>query len=147
VSLGQQLIQLRQDARLTQNDLADRAGVSLAMIRALEQGERDSVQLRTMLKLARAVGVQIAALRGSADSPGERMRAARRQRRLTLEELARQSGVSVTDLSALEKGKRVLSRAPTVDVLATALGLSALDLAPWLARDAPSLTDKSTDKS
>jgi DNA-binding XRE family transcriptional regulator len=106
--------------------------VSVVFVRSLEGGDRDTARLGSLLKVADALEVRIPGLHGSGDSSGERMRSARHQQGLTLQALARDCGVPETDLSELERGQRVVVRVPTADALASRLGLSVVDLAPWL---------------
>lgn len=63
--IGHALIKLR-DFRggITQEDLADRAGVSVDTIRKLEQGVRQSARLDTLRKLARALDTELDRLLG-----------------------------------------------------------------------------------
>lgn len=55
--LGERLAQLRRRHGMPQEALAERSGVSVSVIRKLEQGERDSAGLSTLRKLASALGV------------------------------------------------------------------------------------------
>lgn len=151
---GQQLADRRKRARLTQYDLAARAGVSVVFVRSLEGGERETARLRSLAKVADALGLRGAALHSSADSAGERMRTARHQHGLTLQMLGQDCGMSDQDLSELEKGVRVLVHVPTADALASGLGLPVADLAPWLlelpgstGRDVTSVADTSANRA
>jgi transcriptional regulator with XRE-family HTH domain len=65
-SFGRQLIWLRRQKRLSQEKLAEQAGLSLAIISSLEQGLRQDPRLSTMVKLARALGVTLDQLVGEA---------------------------------------------------------------------------------
>jgi transcriptional regulator with XRE-family HTH domain len=56
----ERLRQLRHEAGFTQEQLARRAGLSLAAIRHFEQGWREPTYA-TLLKLAEALGVSLAA--------------------------------------------------------------------------------------
>lgn len=55
--LGDRLAQLRRRRGMTQEALAERSGVSVSVIRKLERGERDSVELSTVRKFAAALNV------------------------------------------------------------------------------------------
>src|ERR1700733_9370958 len=46
--LGERVARLRRSRRLTQEELAERAGVSVELVRKLEQGRRRSVRLGTV---------------------------------------------------------------------------------------------------
>jgi transcriptional regulator with XRE-family HTH domain len=60
--LGERVARLRRRRGLTQEELAERAGVSVELVRKLEQGRRRSVRLGTVQNLARALDVQTAVL-------------------------------------------------------------------------------------
>lgn len=60
--LGERVARLRRRRGLTQEELAERAGVSVELVRKLEQGRRRSVRLGTVQRLARALDVQTAVL-------------------------------------------------------------------------------------
>src|SRR5689334_2979069 len=53
---------LRERARLTQQDLAERSGVSVATLRALEKGYGTRGRPRTVQRVARALGLDPAAI-------------------------------------------------------------------------------------
>ncbi|MEU5945160.1 helix-turn-helix transcriptional regulator [Micromonospora sp. NPDC047465] len=65
-TIGEHLARIRRQSTLTQEQLAERAGVSVETVRKLEQGERQSARMSTLHKLARALGVPTTALMGSA---------------------------------------------------------------------------------
>ncbi|MCU4747743.1 MULTISPECIES: helix-turn-helix domain-containing protein [Streptomyces] len=66
--LGDRLARLRRMADLTQERLAERAGVSVDVVRKLEQRRKHSARLPTLHALARGLGVELTALLG--DPPG-----------------------------------------------------------------------------
>ncbi|MER5785619.1 helix-turn-helix transcriptional regulator [Streptomyces mobaraensis] len=66
--LGDRLGKLRRMAGLTQEGLAGRAGVSVDVVRKLEQRRKHSARLPTLHALARGLGVELTALLG--DPPG-----------------------------------------------------------------------------
>jgi len=68
VHLGDRLARLRKLAALTQEELADRSGVSADVIRKLEQHRKHSARLPTLHALARGLGVELTSLLG--DPPG-----------------------------------------------------------------------------
>lgn len=68
VHLGDRLARLRRLAALTQEELADRSGVSTDVIRKLEQRRKHSARLPTLHALARGLGVELTSLLG--DPPG-----------------------------------------------------------------------------
>ncbi|MGH3392934.1 MAG: helix-turn-helix domain-containing protein [Actinomadura sp.] len=56
-NLAERLRSVRKRRGFTQQDLADLSGVSLSLIRKLEQKEREDTRLETLRKLAKALGV------------------------------------------------------------------------------------------
>ncbi|MQS36142.1 helix-turn-helix domain-containing protein [Streptomyces katsurahamanus] len=66
--LGDRLGRLRRLSDLTQDGLAERSGVSVDVIRKLEQKRKHSARLPTLHHLARGLGVELTALLG--DPPG-----------------------------------------------------------------------------
>ncbi len=62
-TIGERIRRFRGKA-LTQRELAERSGVSLALIRALEQGARTGASIASLQKIARALDVDIADLVG-----------------------------------------------------------------------------------
>ncbi|MBB5153512.1 helix-turn-helix domain-containing protein [Saccharopolyspora phatthalungensis] len=67
-SLGERIRQLRGDLN-TQQQLADRAGLSIALIRKLEQGTRQTCSVASLHKIARALDVTLADLLVPASIP------------------------------------------------------------------------------
>lgn len=57
MAIGGNLARKRRRAGLTQEGLAERSGVSISVIRKLEQGDRDSAAFSTLRKLATALDV------------------------------------------------------------------------------------------
>jgi transcriptional regulator with XRE-family HTH domain len=62
--LGDRLARLRRIADLSQERLSERSGVSVDVIRKLEQHRKHSVRLPTLHKLASGLGVEVTALLG-----------------------------------------------------------------------------------
>ncbi|MGH3568008.1 MAG: helix-turn-helix domain-containing protein [Pseudonocardia sp.] len=62
--LGDRLARLRRLADLTQESLSERSGVSVDVIRKLEQHRKHSVRLPTLHKLATGVEVEVTGLLG-----------------------------------------------------------------------------------
>ncbi|WP_329042102.1 helix-turn-helix domain-containing protein [Streptomyces sp. NBC_00178] len=71
--LGRALRRLRRLASLTQEELAERSGISVDVIRQLEQGRKHSARLPTLHALANGLGVELTTLLGDppAVSAGE----------------------------------------------------------------------------
>jgi transcriptional regulator with XRE-family HTH domain len=63
-SIGQRLIALRKPRRMSQADLAASADVSVDTIRKLEQGQRQSARLDTLVRIAHALDVPVAEVMG-----------------------------------------------------------------------------------
>ncbi|MFJ2648859.1 helix-turn-helix domain-containing protein [Streptomyces sp. NPDC087420] len=66
--LGEKLRRLRKLGGLTQEELAERAGVSVDVIRQLEQKRKGSARLPTLHALSKGLGVELTSLLG--DPPG-----------------------------------------------------------------------------
>lgn len=66
--LGDRLARLRRSADLTQEGLAALSGVSVDVIKKLEQKRKHSARLPTIHALAKGLGVELTALLG--DPPG-----------------------------------------------------------------------------
>jgi transcriptional regulator with XRE-family HTH domain len=64
LTIGEGIRELRKRAALTQYDLAVAAEVSVHTIRQLEQGRRQTASIATLVRLARALGVDLAELLG-----------------------------------------------------------------------------------
>jgi len=60
--IGEQIARLRSAARMTQEQLAERAGISVDVIRRLEQGVRHSARLNTLTKIASALGAELSVI-------------------------------------------------------------------------------------
>ncbi len=63
-TIGERLRAFRQERAMTQEELAERAGVSKDTVRKLEQGQRDWAKRVTLDALAKALGISPAALLG-----------------------------------------------------------------------------------
>lgn len=63
-TIGERLHQLRRRRALTQEELAERAQVSVAVVQKLEQGRRGSARTATLIALARALDVDLSELAG-----------------------------------------------------------------------------------
>lgn len=64
IGIGDRIRALREFRDITQDQLAERAGVSVDTIRKLEQGVRESARINTLRALARALDVQLERLVG-----------------------------------------------------------------------------------
>jgi transcriptional regulator with XRE-family HTH domain len=71
MDLGERLQSLRKRRGFTQRELAEAAGVSLSLIRKIEQGERDDARIDTLRRLAVALGRPLTTLLGPAPAPPE----------------------------------------------------------------------------
>ncbi len=61
-SIGDQLGRLRSQRGLTQELLAERSGVSVDVIRKLEQGARTTARIKTLVDLASALDAKLSVL-------------------------------------------------------------------------------------
>ncbi|MBW0274310.1 hypothetical protein ATM97_17015 [Nocardia sp. MH4] len=71
MDLGERLQSVRKRRGLTQRQLAELSGVSLSLIRKIEQGERDDTRMDTLRKLAVALGCPLSKLLGPTPTPPE----------------------------------------------------------------------------
>ncbi|MET8147669.1 helix-turn-helix domain-containing protein [Actinoplanes sp. NPDC049668] len=71
-TIGDRVAQLRRTHPLTQEELAARAGLSVEIVRKLEQNERTSARMTTVHRLARALGVSTSTLIGDATQAATR---------------------------------------------------------------------------
>ncbi|WP_235989800.1 helix-turn-helix domain-containing protein [Streptomyces ureilyticus] len=62
--IGDRIARLRMRRKLTQEGLAERAGLSVDVVRKLEQGVRQTARLTTLNALARALDVEPSTLVG-----------------------------------------------------------------------------------
>ncbi len=69
--IGQRVLELRKEQRLTQDQLADTSGVPQGTISRLERGVSGDVQISTVQKLAMALGVSIESLFASTSETDE----------------------------------------------------------------------------
>ncbi|GGM11154.1 MULTISPECIES: helix-turn-helix domain-containing protein [Micromonospora] len=86
-TVGDRLGAIRREGKLTQEQLAERSGISVEVIRKLEQGSRGAARLETLHSLARALGVSTSALLGDASQAAARGEPGHRQ--LSLAEIRR----------------------------------------------------------
>jgi len=63
-SIGERLQAFRRERAITQEELAERSGISKDVIRKLEQGRRESPRMNTLTALAKGLGVTPSALLG-----------------------------------------------------------------------------------
>ncbi|WP_280256063.1 helix-turn-helix domain-containing protein [Nocardia wallacei] len=69
--LGERLQSVRKRRGLTQPELAEASGVSLSLIRKIEQGERENTRIDTLRRLAVALSCSLTTLLGPAPGPPE----------------------------------------------------------------------------
>src|SRR5215213_5715691 len=78
--IGEQIVRLRHARGLTQEELAHRAGLSVDVIRRLEQGQRSTARLETLEKIAKGLDADasvVFAARGQAASEAASREAAK----------------------------------------------------------------------
>jgi transcriptional regulator with XRE-family HTH domain len=68
---GGRLKKLREEAGLTQRELAERAEVSLSIVFQIEQGAKKDPRISTLVALAEALGVSVDELVGRETEPPE----------------------------------------------------------------------------
>ncbi len=111
--LGERIRQLRtQRARMTQRELAERAGVSVDLVGKLEQGARRSASLSSLGKIAAALGVDVAALvaRPDAEPPAPRESQADVDQSMDAVEVARLAERSDVGPGALDTVETIVER-------------------------------------
>ncbi|MFD1545664.1 helix-turn-helix domain-containing protein [Nonomuraea guangzhouensis] len=69
-TIGSRLRAVRRDRGFTQEELAERSGLSRDLIAKLEQGQRSSARLTSLMKLANALDVELSKLVGKRDQLG-----------------------------------------------------------------------------
>lgn len=57
--MGYRIKEVREEKRMTQEELANKSGVSRATISALENGTARATSTKTLLKLAEALGTTV----------------------------------------------------------------------------------------
>lgn len=71
-TIGDQIARIRRALPITQEQLAERADISVETIRELEQGERTSARMATLNAIARALGTSTSSLIGDASTAAAR---------------------------------------------------------------------------
>lgn len=105
---GEKIRALREERGCTLQELSRRAGLSFSYLSEIERGAKKP-SLKTLEKIAKALNVTSSQFfaeeqAGPGLSPGERIRLLRGEKKLSLEELARQTGLSPSYLSEIERG-------------------------------------------
>ena len=119
IPLGEQLHWWRTDAQWSRRQLADRAGVSISTVQALEAGKGTMTYYTLVL---RALGLQLRARGRGHRRLGTALVSERQEQRIARRELARYLNVSRTTLAALEANRSV--RIATLEAYARAIGVS-----------------------
>ncbi|MFQ5653316.1 MAG: helix-turn-helix domain-containing protein [Planctomycetota bacterium] len=126
LEIGQQIKRLREERRITGKDLARRIGLSQSQMSRLEKGQR-RIDTEILVRIASALEVpparffsppeqkrklltprrerqlSVSCLHGEI---GRRVRSARRQKHLTVDDLARKTGHTRAYVLAVEEGRR-----------------------------------------
>lgn len=124
ISLAKKLRALRERQGLGQEELARLAGIMPSYLAEIEQGYAYP-PYPVLKRLAEALGVEPGTLFPVGENVlGQRLKAVRQAQQLTLEELARQAGLSPALLSHIEQG-RVCPSLQTMEKLARVLGTAA----------------------
>lgn len=127
LDIGNQIKKLREERHLTGKELASRIGLSQSQMSRLEQGQR-RIDTEILAKIAEALEVSPACFFGDGapvdqdpltprrekelslarlhSEIGKRIRSERRQRHLTIEDLARKTGHTRAFVLAVEEGRR-----------------------------------------
>lgn len=144
IKIGDVIKQLREESGVTAKDLAQKIGLSASQMSRLESGQR-RINSEVLTRIAKALGVapsrliddssdtEIRSLARSAAAPfrssiGKTIRSARRQKHLTVEDLARKTGVSRAYAISVEEGRRSGLESDFIRKACRVLGLAPLDL-------------------
>lgn len=103
---GEKIKSLREQAGYTIEELAGKVGVSPAYLRAVEAG-RKTPSPRLANRIAHVLAVSSDFLAGESNSDiavGEKVRLVRQEKKLSLEEMATKTGLSISYLSEIERG-------------------------------------------
>lgn len=131
MEIGSAVRRTRKSVGLTQTEVAVRAGVSRQAIVLLEQG---GGRMSTLAKVAPCIGFRIIGL-AAGDTPHMQVRAARRQREITQQDIATRAKISVPTVRAVENGTASLaSFAAVLRVLAPKAREAMLVRAHWQER-------------
>lgn len=142
--IGDVIKKLREESGVTAKDLAQKIGLSASQMSRLESGQR-RINSEVLTRIAKALGVapsrliddssatEIRSLAQSAAAPfrasiGKTIRSARRQKHLTVEDLARKTGVSRAYAISVEEGRRSGLESDFIRKACRVLGLAPLDL-------------------
>ena len=142
--VGEIIKKLREESGVTAKDLASQIGLSASQMSRLESGQR-RINSEVLTRIAKALGVapsrliddsagvEIRSLAQSAAAPfrssiGKVIRSARRQKHLTVEDLARKAGVSRAYAISVEEGRRSGLESDFIRKVCRILGLAPLDL-------------------
>lgn len=132
--VGDKIRFYRKEQNLTQEELADRADVSIFTLRQYERGARLSPRTDQLIKLAQALNVSVDDLLHTSDANeehsneiGEQIRSERERRGISQKKLAEIAGVPAITLQQYERGVTKRPRIDQLSKIAQALGLSVDD--------------------
>jgi transcriptional regulator with XRE-family HTH domain len=132
--VGDKIRFYRKEQNLTQEELADRAGVSIFTLRQYERGARSSPRTDQLIKLAHALNISVDDLLHTSDTNedhskeiGKRIRTERERRDISQKNLAEMAGIPVITLQQYERGITKRPRIDQLSKIAQALGLSVDD--------------------
>lgn len=128
---GEQIRSLREERGYTLQDLAKRASLSLSYLSEIERGSKKP-SLKSIEKLAAALNVaKTAIIEGEVTdnglSLGDKIRLLRKGNKMSLQELAQRSGISLSYLSEIERGT-VYPALSTIKRVAEGLSVPATTL-------------------
>ncbi|GAW91714.1 helix-turn-helix domain-containing protein [Calderihabitans maritimus] len=106
-SLGAKIRELRKEQGLTLNELAARIGISPSFLSAVERGQKKpSIPMVKKISEGLKVSAYYLLSENSLQDVGEKLRFVREGRGLSLEELAKMSGVGQETIRAIEAGEK-----------------------------------------
>lgn len=122
LSLGDKIRILRTEKKLSLQELADRAGISLSYLSEIERGTVYP-SLSTVKRIAEALGVPPTSIMAQEGSLGYKLKALREEYGLTQAQLAKLAGVTAGLIGQIEQGK-VQPSLKTLEKLAEVMGVS-----------------------
>ncbi|MEO0529069.1 MAG: helix-turn-helix transcriptional regulator [Planctomycetota bacterium] len=128
VLVGKRIAAARRKKGMTQKQLADKSGIQQSHISRIENGIHCATY-KTIAMIAMCLGRRISELDQSFDNIGERVFAIRKERKMSLVELSRKSGIAIEFLEDIESEEMYVDLI-TVRKIAAALDVRNEDVDP-----------------
>jgi len=134
---AQMIYDLRTDAGLSQQELADLIGTTQSVISRLESADYEGHSLSMLNRIAKALNQKLTVVMTAGDPGADTLRYAfkavlqgiRRARGLTVDQLARESGVDRDEIVAMERQDGYRPEPRTIDALGQFYGIPTRRLA------------------